>query len=254
MVKIAWCLSGQPRHLSKGNKCIKEYIRTNNVEVDFFCHGWYNETNIISKAPWATIREGNSNIRKKDIDNVLKLYNPKSYLFEEEMNFSSKEFENSLMYNNTKNDKCFLNMSNCFSCQNSRQKCMNLLINYENDNNLNYDIIFFSRYDFCNNIKLKMNEIDINKIYTRNTHYLNNRYLMDTALIVGSAENMKKLYKNIFDNIIKYKDNKSMGKLIYDNCKSQMKINDEEIFMGNFFYNNYKVSDIYFTKKIPSFY
>ena len=33
-----------------------------------------------------------------------------------------------------------------------------------------------------------------------------------------------------------------------------MKINDEEIFMGNFFNNNYRVSDIFFTNKIPSFY
>ena len=96
-------------------------------------------------------------------------------------------------------------MSNCFSCQNSRQKCINLLIKYENDNNLNYDIIFFSRYDFLNNIKLKINEIDISKIYTTDIHYRMKRYLIDPGLIVSSGENMKKLYKNIFDDILNIK-------------------------------------------------
>lgn len=170
------------------------------------------------------------------------------------MKFSSMVIENSLIYNNTKKSiNQFTNMSNCFSCQNSRQKCINLLINYENDNNINYDIIFFSRYDYCNNIKLKINEIDVSKIYSSDIHYINNRKMISPALTVGSGMITKTIYKNIFDNITKYKDNKSIEKLINSICKSQMITNDEEIFMSNFFYNNYKVNDIIFTNKIPNF-
>ena len=253
MVKIAWCLSGQPRQLLEGNETIKEYIKNNNVEVDFFCHGWYNDKDNISKAPWATTREGSTVIRKKDMDNILKLYNPKSYLFEEEIKFSSKQFENSILYNNTKQHQCFKNISNCLSCQSSRQKCINLLIKYENSNNLNYDIIFFSRYDFRINIKLKINEIDVSKIYSTDIHNVNNRILISPALTVGSGEITKNIYKNIFDNINKYKNDDNMNKLINNHCKSKMKLNDEEIFMSNFLYNNYKISDIKFTNKIPNF-
>ena len=107
MVKIAWCLSGQPRHLLEGNEIIKEYIKNNNVEVDFFCHGWYNNKDTISKASWAITREGNSTIREEDMNDILQLYNPKSYLFEQEIKFSSKEFENSLIYNNAKKYNVF---------------------------------------------------------------------------------------------------------------------------------------------------
>ena len=47
-MKIAICLSGQPRFFEKGFENMKNKVLTLNQECsfDFFVHCWYNEKNI----------------------------------------------------------------------------------------------------------------------------------------------------------------------------------------------------------------
>ena len=43
MVKIAYCLYGQPRNLEEGYKTISKFVE--NYDVDFYYHTWVLENN-----------------------------------------------------------------------------------------------------------------------------------------------------------------------------------------------------------------
>jgi hypothetical protein len=91
-MKVALCISGQPRNVQYTYPYIYEnLIEPNNADV--FIHSWISE-DIVGK-PF--INSGNfiaSNIIPQNIDQIiLDLYNPKKYIFEPQKYFDGSRYE-----------------------------------------------------------------------------------------------------------------------------------------------------------------
>ena len=251
-MKVAWCFYGQPRHLLQGSQTVKKFIQKNNASVDFFCHAWYKDDGVLPKSPFAIDREGNNTIFTKDMTKqILSSYGPVSYLFEESQTFSKADLIDSLIMQQTVRGDEYI--SNVLSMYNSRQKVMRMLIDYETKHGIKYDMIAVSRYDLMLEIPIKINTMDTSKIYSLDNGPPCGRFYVCTAFTIGSPQITKSLYRNIYDNIDKFKNDYNIAKQAEEWTKSPFIINDEEMFMANFALNRYSLSDIVFTPEIPNF-
>jgi len=91
MLKVALVLSGQPRfyeNLIAYNSFKKHIIDKYNTDIYF--HTWFKEDTVYNYAEWSDIR-GDLKISgtREDFEkNIVKLYNPRSYIIEEPKEFS----------------------------------------------------------------------------------------------------------------------------------------------------------------------
>lgn len=251
-MKIAWCFYGQPRKLELGYKNITDYLKKYNMDdVDFFCHAWYNNNSYLNQSPWSIVREGNIKITLNDLSKIIQLYSPKSYLFEQQKDFNNEitTLKDSLICNYNSN-----NVSNVLSCCNSTEKTINLLRKYVIENNVNYNYVFISRYDFLKPIKLDITNISEDFVYSTDIHYKVDRFIPSPALLCGGYIIIEKIIKDIYSNIFLYKNDEQIKNAIEHNFKEKFKINHEEIILCNIYYNKLDLfKTIKFTDKIPNF-
>ena len=249
-MKIAWCFYGQPRKLELGHKNIDSYLKKFDYkDVDFFCHAWYNDNSFINQSPWSIKREGQLKITKDFLNKIIEIYNPKKYLFEKENKFEKciEELENSLI-NKTNNVANVL--SGCYSTQ----KTVELLKDYAIENNINYDFVFVSRYDFLKPIELNINSVSNKYMYSTDIHIKTNRIIPSPALLCGGFYIINKIYSNLFSNIFLYKNDENTKKFIEENLKEKFYVNHEEVLLCNIFFNGANIlNDVKFTNNIPNF-
>jgi len=145
-LKIAICISGQLRTWDKCYqnvfKIIKKLQRTGS-NVDFFCHSWDFESNsnpiIVSTAKDEMIPHD-----KNILDEVVSIYKPKDYLFENyEKNKQVAEFIKSEGYR-YKNKTPIVWSSQQFY---SLMRAAEMKRKYEIDNGFEYDVCIRLRYD-----------------------------------------------------------------------------------------------------------
>ena len=177
-MKIALCLSGQPRNAIQTSQRVKETIINGN-DVDVFLHCWYDSTNLDfgKRTPGHWGRSSEIDIDKK----LLDVYNPKGFCFEK-----PKHWENSNIKVTEENiRRCFdygLNDPNgieffekytvdrCHSQCYSKMMVNFLRENYSIENNIKYDVVITMRYDVSPSIKLDFSnfEFDSNILYHQN--------------------------------------------------------------------------------------
>lgn len=105
-MKIAYVLSGQPRNFTKGYEIISGFLKKqSNIEVDFFFHCWtLTETQTYKTSPFRNISTRDIEYKNSIKDDLLRLYTPKAYIFEEQKeNFNEIDYSNTLAYNQTPN-------------------------------------------------------------------------------------------------------------------------------------------------------
>jgi hypothetical protein len=177
-MKIAICLSGQPRHLTLGYEMINKFIIQPNAEynIDFFIHTWYDEEDVdkLFNSAQYTI-SNNIGVLLKDSDIIIKdLYKPKKFLIEPQKNFD-KYVKNTEASDNAKqNSLCSLFYSMYIS--------NNLKRDYEDQNNFSYDLVLRTRTDLIyyspiifNNYINNLNSINIPKKYFMDQEAYNNK-------------------------------------------------------------------------------
>jgi hypothetical protein len=247
-MKIAWCFYGQPRNLQEGYNNIKNYISNEKINVDFFCHAWYNNNKDISQSPWAKKRNNNIYIHETHMKNIIELYSPKKFLFEHEQEFNIECLKNTLLLNNTTNN----NGNNVLSACYSTQIVIKLLLDYCKEIKQEYDIVYISRYDFLKPITLKPVNINTNYIYSTNIHKIYERELISPALLCGGMDIMLSLLLDIYDIIFEIKNDYNLDKILkQDKYKCKLYLNHEEIFLSNIIQKN--IVNIIYTKDIPNF-
>ena len=161
-MKIALCLSGQPRNAIQTSQRIKQTIIDGN-DVDVFLHCWYDPNNLDygKRTPGHWGRSCETDMDKK----LLDIYAPKSFYFEK-----PKHWENSNIKVTEENiKKCFdygLNDPNgveyfekytvnrCYSQCYSKMVVNFLRENYSIENNVKYDFVITLRYDVSPSIKI----------------------------------------------------------------------------------------------------
>lgn len=174
-MKIALCLSGQPRGLDKAYSYYQKNL-FDLYDVDVFCHSWNSSLN----------------------DRILQLYRPISYKFED------YKFDESfdLRYTNTPDANKYpprFTLSSFYSINES-----SLLKNkYEIKNNFIYNWVIRSRYDFALNIKIDFNSLDSSRLYVPNCHRTPERDFCNDQFAFSYSGNMSK-YMNTFVSIDEY--------------------------------------------------
>lgn len=90
-MKIAVCLSGQPRHFETGYRYLSESLSGH--DVDYFFHCWFDKSDAGKELKiYSGKNTRSSSVVKKDTDKkMLDLYKPRKYLFEKQIEFSRVE-------------------------------------------------------------------------------------------------------------------------------------------------------------------
>jgi hypothetical protein len=169
-MKIALCLSGQPRNAIETSFRIKKSIIENN-NVDVFLHAWYdpNNLNFDKRCPGHWHRFVESDIDKK----LLDIYQPKVYKFEKPKHWANSKIK--VSENNIKRffdyglkdpdgletfEKYIVNI--CHSQWYSNLRVNFLKEEYAIENKISYDLVIKLRYDVSPNIKINFNNGQFN--------------------------------------------------------------------------------------------
>jgi hypothetical protein len=173
-MKVALCLSGQPRHAIKAFKFIKKNIIEVN-DTDVFLHINFDENNTYIEKSHKD--NGVCNAPKNICEQLIKLYNPKKVMVEKQKEFKNPNIKideirtNNLINMNKKQNwnkkqanehdiKCVYSMFYGI------YKCNELKEMYALENGFVYDYVIRLRFDVYPNRPLKCSDYDPNYIYT----------------------------------------------------------------------------------------
>jgi hypothetical protein len=262
-MKVAFCLYGQPRMIDEGYKYIQEFInRHKDVEFDFFYHTWYidpcdDKPMYYDGAPWRNSPNSIELIIKKDIINrINELYKPKAGYYENPRYFDNSIVKPSLLYENTiskcgKNtDNVINNISNTLSCIYTCQKVRDILLEWIKKNNIQYDFVVSSRFDFLNSININLHTLDSSKLYTSNMHVPRN-IIAGANFYISNVDIFLNFF-NTYDNISILKNNESIFNKI-NSFKEMFIVNVEQLITSNYLYYYKNFENIIETNLIPNF-
>lgn len=131
-MKIAVCISGQPRVMKYTVHNTIHFFNTSNFQIDYFCHTWdynsYKRKNTGKDADKNPVWwEEETAADKNEILNYMKILNPKKYIIHSKSNLHFHFPWNSMFY--------------------SMMYANHLKREYEFENNFTYDLVVKTRYD-----------------------------------------------------------------------------------------------------------
>jgi hypothetical protein len=178
-MKIALCLSGQARCVKQGYEFVKKNLLDGN-DVTVFCHVWESPEVI-------------------DIE----LYKPEALMIEKPLTNDLSKYTNvpPPQPNWKVKDPARAAWNLMYSL-----KVANELKNvYEDENNMKFDWVIRSRYDFALNTPIPFAELDNTKLYVPNCRMTPARDFGNDQFAFSSSENMDK-YADGFNHIEKHYD------------------------------------------------
>ena len=179
-MKIALCLSGQARCVKQGYEFVKKNLLDGN-DVTVFCHVWESPEVV-------------------DIE----LYKPEALMIEKPLTNDLSKYTNvpPPQPNWKVKDPARAAWNLMYSL-----KVANELKNvYEDENNMKFDWVIRSRYDFALNTPIPFTELDNTKLYVPNCRMTPARDFGNDQFAFSSSENMDK-YADGFNHIEKHYDN-----------------------------------------------
>tara|TARA_Y100000593_G_scaffold74585_1_gene137365 strand:- start:4620 stop:5369 length:750 start_codon:yes stop_codon:yes gene_type:complete len=196
-MKIALCLSGQPRAYSKGYKDLKKYY-LDVYDVDVFIHTWNEDT--YRGTPFFP---GDETDKVFEYDKghcynwLLEQYNPKSILFDRQIQFIEKDFTGKQWRQS---------FNNSMSMWYSILKANELKINYEKQFNFKYDYVIRSRTDI--NFQLVLDDIEsYNKdeitMHKWKTSHPQVTYGYKDCFAIGGSDVMN-IYSSLYNYLVFY--------------------------------------------------
>jgi hypothetical protein len=165
-MKIALCLSGQARSVKQGYEFVKKNILDGN-DVTVFCHVW--------ESPEAA---------------DLEIYEPEVVMIEKSLETDLSKYTNvpPPQPNWKVKDPARSTWNQLYAIK----MCNNLKTVYEDENNIKFDWVIRSRYDFAINVKIPFTELDNSKLYIPNCRQVPNRDFGNDQFAFSSSENMDK--------------------------------------------------------------
>jgi hypothetical protein len=190
-MRIALCLSGQPRYLDEGFEQIDKNILSK-YSVDVFIHTWWDDKMVNQKMILSEKLSYNRNyIWKEDtIDIIKKYYSPIYFQYEPQIQFNP--------YLKVNYELC--TPESVHSMFYSLQQSNEFKKNYELNNNFKYDAAIRCRFDISiNKFEIDFYDLDLSLIgcYVLNHEFPNDQFA------ISSSNNMD-VYSNVFSNLERY--------------------------------------------------
>lgn len=179
MPKIALCISGQVRSCKEGYRFVYQNLLKNN-DVTIFCHAWDTP-------------------EKKHIS----IYNPAKVEIEQSLDTDLSKYTN--FPPPQPNWKVKDPVRSTYNQLYSILKCNNLKSAYEKENNLIFDWVIRTRFDFALNVKIPFAELDNSKLYIPNCRMTPTRDFGNDQFAFSSSKNMDK-YADTFNLIDEFYD------------------------------------------------
>ena len=181
-MKIAICISGQPRNVEQGF----EYIRPNLIEgndVDVFVHTWWNPE-VVGTSYMRVGREVSAPVESDVITKIGQLYNPVSMLVQHQIMFDEKNYAERAYPSVIP----FASLSHKYSLMRVhelRREC-----------GRTYDVVVRIRFDLALQTKILFKEYDLNTVHIPNgwPHPVGT----DDAFAFGNPANMD-VFSNLFN-------------------------------------------------------
>jgi len=194
-MKIALCLSGQPRFIDEGYDQLYTNLLSK-YSVDVFVHCWWSPemSNVNMNTMGMSNPDGRSyTFKPNTIETIKNYYNPISFLYEPQKKFKIIDDVDYKQPNKTISIQSMLY---------SIKKCNELKIKHENKNNFKYDIVIRSRTD------IKIHKFILDKLFEKNciyTDYVGQMEFPNDQFAVSDSESSN-YYASLYDNLITYKN------------------------------------------------
>lgn len=156
-MKIAFCFSGEPRFVNECYPLIEKNIIDVNGKIDFFVHTWFSDDIVDKKLYTSSISSfGESTIKKNVLEDINKLYSPKSIIVQDPIKFISdidwgtsmdKYYSGYKESGYSKNEFRDIKISNMYSFLYSNMKSILLKKEHELKTGIKYDVVVRFRFD-----------------------------------------------------------------------------------------------------------
>lgn len=203
-MRIAVCLSGQPRFLEKGYRQIFENIISKNDNIDFFIHTWWDKNNSEEsiKGYNGDKLDDFGKVRKchytsNTLEMIMRYYSPIIMMNEPQIYFDTPKDVNY----ETMNPQSLYSMLYSIKISNDLKKA------YELKSGFKYDIVIRSRFDIIfEKLDIDLSTIDYSKVYTDEVGdgFSNDQFA------ISSSDTMD-YYSNLFDMLDVYNKNGFKG-------------------------------------------
>ena len=194
-MKLAICLSGQPRDIKNTLKNIKESWSTHQ-DIDFFFHGWKGENNVPFR------QDAPSDVYTDDLfQYAIEILNPVNYQVEKQIIFE-KQYQDSIHWG------CYHPRFNTNPSQNiqsqfySVNKSNQLKSSYEQSENFKYDAVLKCRFDYIFTKQYNLLDFNLNTLNIKND-CKHTSYAINDHIALSNTENID-VYSEIFYNLDKY--------------------------------------------------
>lgn len=178
-MKIALCLSGQPRSFEKGFEYHKKNL-LDHYDVDVFIHTWLDKN-------------------EEELQKLCNLYNPEATMFESPLveDFDSLYTKTPDTVNHPPRFTVAMLYSMYKSCE--------LKTTHEMTMKTQYDWVIKSRTDYALNVKIPFEELDNTKLYIPNCRMVPERDFGNDQFAFGNSDIMNKRM-SIYFNMNHYYD------------------------------------------------
>lgn len=256
-LRVALCLIGQPRRFKEGHAVFMEWLKApynSNVSFDTFFHAWKIPVDpakgaVYQISPYREVTDEDLNVEQNTLEQLVQLYKPVAHTQDEPIIFDPATYKNSLLYKET-NQFGRENANNTLSQQYSRQKVRDLLINYCRQNQVKYDFVICSRFDFLNPITVNFNQLDPAGVHLTDCRYPR-RHLPD-PLYICNQQTFSKL-NNVYNNFQNISNSKDLAKHFAETCDELYIFHPEEILHMNYIWYFKDNSAFVYHEGIPNF-
>jgi hypothetical protein len=176
-MKIALCLSGQPRSVEAGYQFHKKNILDGN-DVTVFFHTWATEDNLYAKA--------------------LELYKPANWSLEPQLDVDLSKYTRTPPP--SPNWKVKDGRMSTYAQLYAIKECVRTKNEYEKYFDMKFDWVIRSRFDFAINARIPFDTLNSNNLYIPNCRMTPNRDFGNDQFAFSSSENMDK-YADAYNHI-----------------------------------------------------
>jgi hypothetical protein len=189
-MRVALCLSGQPRFVEKAYPYIYNNLIVPNC-ADVFFHTWFakEDVNKSYRNDTGWTNHPNNKIPENTEELLLNLYKPKAFLFEKQKTFKNKSWnvdKTIQRFCSHLNRDYFVDMMHCMWYSIHKANAVKEIYRYEQD--VVYDYVIRCRFDAIIPRVLNCMELDPNIIHV--SHDRQQPNMLDDWFAVSSTKNM----------------------------------------------------------------